>query len=124
MLLGDMTDELLVLAVVVFILTLVLRWSFGSETARSGRAERKLAKARDYGLLHEVASAPSEQSAVFARDLLRRNGIRATTVPTEVGDGQRVLVFPQDASAAADVLLRDEETGEQAETDEHTEPND
>lgn len=99
--------EVLVLAVVVFVLSAVLRWSVGSQTARGDRMERKLARARDYGLLREVATAPSERAAGFARDLLRRNGIRATTAPGAEGGTLRVLVFPADARAAADVLLRD-----------------
>jgi hypothetical protein len=97
------TDELVVLLVMVFLLMAVLRWSFGS-----GRTERKMAKAADYGLLHEVATAPSERAAAFVRERLRGAGIRATTVPT--GDGAvRVLVFPKDAAAAAEVLLSDDE---------------
>ena len=44
------------------------------------------------------------------RDLLRRNGIRATTAPGEAGDTLRVLVFPADARAAADLLLKQDES--------------
>jgi hypothetical protein len=101
-------DEIAVLASVIILLSGVLRWFFGSQTASGGRAERKLAKARDYGLLSEVATAPSEQAATFVRELLRSNGIRATTAPDDDGATQHVLVFPADARAAADVLLRGE----------------
>jgi len=101
-------DELLVLGVVVFLLSAVLRWSFGG---REARAERRLSRARDFGLLREVATASSEKAATFARDLLRRNGIRATTAPGESGGSQRVLVFPADAHAAADLLLRQDDDG-------------
>jgi len=102
-----MPDELLVLGVVVFALIAVLRWSSGD---REARAERRIARARDYGLLRQVATAPSEQAAEFVRDLLRRNGIRATTAPGEAGDTLRVLVFPADARAAADLLLKQDES--------------
>jgi hypothetical protein len=102
------SDEVAVLVAVIILLSGVLRWFFGSQTARGGRAERRLARARDYGLLSEVATAPSEQSATFVRELLRSNGIRATTAPDDDGATQHVLVFPADARKAADVLLHDE----------------
>ncbi|HEX3648124.1 MAG TPA: hypothetical protein VHV49_06820 [Pseudonocardiaceae bacterium] len=99
-------NEVLILAAVIFVLSGILRRFFGSDTPR---VERKLAKARDYGLLSEVATVPSEQAANFVRDLLRRNGIRATTAPDDDGATQHVLVFPADAQAAADLLLRTED---------------
>lgn len=101
-------DEIAVIVSMIILLSGVLRWFFGSQTTRVGRAERKLAKARDYGLLSEVATAPSEQAAIFVRELLRSNGIRATTAPDDDGATQHVLVFPADAKAAADLLLRSE----------------
>ena len=97
-------NEVFILAAVILLLSGVARRFFGSDTPR---VERKLAKARDYGLLSEVATAPSRQAASFVQDLLRRNGIRATTAPDDDGTTQHVLVFPADAKAAADVLLRD-----------------
>jgi hypothetical protein len=100
------SDEALILIAMIILLSGVLRWFFGSDTGR--RADRKLAKARDYGLLAEVATAPSEQAAKFVQDQLRRNGIRATTAPADDGVHLRVLVFPADARAAADLLLRDD----------------
>jgi hypothetical protein len=98
-------EELAVLLAVVILLSGVLRWFFGSQTTRG---ERKLRRARDYGLLSEVATAPSEQAANFVRELLRSNGIRATTAPDDDGATQHVLVVPADAKAAADVLLRND----------------
>lgn len=99
-------DEMAILVAIIILLSGVLRWFFGSQTARGSRAERKLARARDYGLLSEVATAPSEQAANFVRELLRSNGIRATTAPDDDGSTQHVLVFPADAKAAAELLLR------------------
>lgn len=104
-------NELLVLGAIIVLLSGVLRRYFGSQTARGDRAERKLTRARDYGLLSEVATAPSEQAAVFVRELLRRNGIRATTAPDDDGRTQHVLVFPADAEAAANVLLHGDLSG-------------
>jgi hypothetical protein len=103
-------DEALVLMAAIILLSGVLRRYFGSDTAGTGRIDRKLIKARDYGLLSEVATAPSEQAATFVRELLRSNGIRATTAPGDHGSTQRVLVFPADARAAADLLLGSPET--------------
>jgi hypothetical protein len=96
-------EEVLVLAAIIILLSGVLRRFFGSDTAR---IERKLVRSRDYGLLSEVATAPSEQAATFVRELLHRNGIRATTAPDDDGATQHVLVFPSDAQAAAELLLR------------------
>jgi hypothetical protein len=96
-------EEALVILAVIVLLSGVLRRFFGSDTAR---IDRRLNKARDYGLLSEVATAPSEQAAVFVRDLLRSNGIRATTAPDDDGTTHHVLVFPKDARTAADLLLR------------------
>lgn len=96
-------DEIAVLVAIIFLLSGVLRWFFGSQP----RVDRKLARARDYGLLAEVATAPSEQAAQFVRELLRSNGIRATTAPDDDGATQHVLVFPADAEAAAELLLRE-----------------
>jgi hypothetical protein len=98
-------NEVLVLAAIIVLLSGILRRFFGSDTG-GGRIERKLAKARDYGLLSEVATVPSEQAARFVRELLRHNGIRATTAPDDDGATQHVLVFPADAKAAAELLLQ------------------
>jgi hypothetical protein len=98
-------EEFLVLGAIIILLSGVLRRFFGSDIAGPVRIERKLSRARDYGLLSEVATVPSEQAAVFVRELLRRNGIRATTAPDDDGATQHVLVFPADAQAAADLLL-------------------
>ena len=99
-------DEVLVLLAVLFVLSGVLRRYFGSDVPR---IERRLARARDYGLLSEVATAPSAEAATFVRDLLRSKGIRATTAQDDNGTTQHVLVFPKDARAAADVLLADDD---------------
>jgi hypothetical protein len=106
---GTYGDEALILFAVIILLAGILRRYFGSDLDRT---ERKLAKARDYGLLSEVATVPSEQAATFVRDLLRSNGIRATTAPDDNGATQHVLVFPADAHAAANVLLQVNDGGE------------
>ena len=79
----------------------LMRWSYGSDTARP-RARRR-SRQGDYGLLREIAIVPSHQAAQFVREQLRDNGIRSTTAPAE--DGQRILVFPADVEAATAALL-------------------
>lgn len=102
------SDETLVLILVVFVLSAALRWTFGSESGRwSRRSRRRLAKARHYGLLREIATAPSERAALFVQERLRDNGIRATIVHEAGGARLRVLVFPADEQAAVALLLND-----------------
>ncbi|MFI9505498.1 hypothetical protein [Nocardia sp. NPDC052566] len=69
--------------------------------------------AEDYGLLLPAATVPDPMTAGKVRDLLRGNGIRATTGPADPdrpisnapgGSRWRVLVFPEDALAAYEVL--------------------
>lgn len=100
------SDETVVLIVVVFLLAAMLRWVFGAQTSH---IDRKLAKARDYGLLREVATVPSKQAAEFVQERLRQRGIRSTVAPSDRDDRLQVLVFPADARAAADALLSDPE---------------
>jgi hypothetical protein len=80
----------------------LMRWSYGSDTARP---KRRKSTNGDYGLLREIAIVPSHQAAQFVRDQLRHNGIRSTTAPTEDRTGQRILVFPADVDAATAALL-------------------
>ncbi|MFX0573006.1 hypothetical protein [Nocardia nepalensis] len=59
----------------------------------------------DYGLLVAAATVASATTAHAVRDLLRYNGIRATTGPAHSHPTrQRVLVFPEDAMRAYEVL--------------------
>ncbi|HEX7661447.1 MAG TPA: hypothetical protein VF444_18390 [Pseudonocardiaceae bacterium] len=99
-----LSDETMLLLAVLFLLSGVLRRVFGTQTSR---AERKLARARDYGLLREIATVPSPRSATFVQERLRQRGIRSTVAPSERDDRLGVLVFPADARTAADALLAD-----------------
>ncbi|WP_433725249.1 hypothetical protein ACQP0C_29785 [Nocardia sp. CA-129566] len=61
----------------------------------------------DYGLLVAAATVTSATTAHAVRDLLRYHGIRATTGPahaTRQPDRHRVLVFPEDAVRAYEIL--------------------
>jgi hypothetical protein len=93
---------LLIVLCVLAALAGLLRWSYGSDTARP-RLRRT--KAGSFGLLREIAIVPSHQAAQYVRDQLRRNGIRSTTAPTDDRTGQRILVFPADVDAATAALL-------------------
>ena len=62
----------------------------------------------DYGLLVAAATVANETTARAVRDLLRFHGIRATTGPAHTTNRtprrSRVLVFPEDAARAYEVL--------------------
>ncbi|MEV6139043.1 hypothetical protein AB0L63_23860 [Nocardia sp. NPDC051990] len=57
----------------------------------------------DYGLLVAAATVATETTARTVRDLLRDNGIRATIGPARP-TRHRVLVFPEDAARAFEIL--------------------
>lgn len=92
-------STLLIPLVAVGLLALVLRWASSLDTDKAHR--------KDYGLLREVARVPTSTAARVVEEQLRRAGVAATTVPTEDGDGLRILVFPTDAPLAIDVLLHE-----------------
>jgi hypothetical protein len=73
----------------------------------SARA-RQEAAAGDYGLLVAVATVPTRDDAEMLRDVLAANGIRATVAPAPPDEsgraGLRVLVFPDDAARARDLV--------------------
>jgi hypothetical protein len=62
----------------------------------------------DYGLLVAVATVPTRDDAEMLREVLAANGIRATVAPSPPGDSGRpslrVLVFPDDAARARDLV--------------------
>ncbi|MFI5777705.1 hypothetical protein [Nocardia sp. NPDC051570] len=69
----------------------------------------------DYGLLVAVATVFDRRAAEAVRLMLRAEGIRATSAPTTPGPVQRalrrtvglcILVFPEDADRARDILCR------------------
>lgn len=89
---------LLIALAVIGMLALVLVWASSPDTDKAHR--------KDYGLLREVAKVPSSTAARVVEGQLKNAGVAATTVPAEDGIGLRILVFPNDQSAAIDVLLR------------------
>ncbi|MQY26698.1 hypothetical protein [Nocardia aurantia] len=68
------------------------------------------ARGGEYGLLVAAATVTDDRAADVVRKLLRRNGIRATSGPSRRpatwGGRVQVLVFPEDAVRAYEVLCR------------------
>lgn len=97
----DLLVAPLLALVLVGVLALALRWTFGhghslvTSRPRRGRAE-------EYGLLVVVSEPATFIEAEVQRRRLEEAGIRATTAPTT--DGPRVLVFPQDEDVARATL--------------------
>ncbi|WP_253834701.1 hypothetical protein [Actinokineospora globicatena] len=85
---------LLVALLVIGLLGLVLRWAFAPDNPT-----------RDYGLLREVATAPTPTAAKAVEHHLRQAGIKSTTAPTPDGTAYRILVFPADERTAINALL-------------------
>ena len=69
---------------------------------------RQEAPVADYGLLVAVAAVPTKDDAEMLREVLAANGIRATVAaapPDDAGrPSLRVLVFPDDAARARDLV--------------------
>lgn len=62
---------------------------------------------RDYGLLREVATAPTQRAAGAVVTRLRDNGIRVTTAESEDGERLRIMVFQMDERRAIELLLEE-----------------
>jgi hypothetical protein len=86
---------------VMGLLMILLRWAFAR-----GRSvvERPVIAGEDsqYGLLKVVASPKNHIEGEMLRQKLIENGIKATLTQTK--SGPRVLVFPEELSAASAIL--------------------
>lgn len=88
---------------VVGVFVLLLRWTYrrgGSVVAGPGKPGR----ADDYGTLVPVASPGTYVEGEILRRTLEAAGVRATLASTL--DGPRVLVFPDDAGRAREILAQ------------------
>lgn len=88
---------------VVGVFVLLLRWAFrrgSSVVARPAAAGR----ADDYGTLVPVAEPPTYVQGEILRRTLEAAGVRANLATTL--DGPRLLVFPEDAARAKEILSR------------------
>jgi hypothetical protein len=87
----------LVALIVVGMLALVLRWTYGSRSTPV--PPDVVAGSGDFGLLREVALVETEDTANALRALLSDAGIRSTKAPAPDGRA-RVLVFATDLDRA------------------------
>lgn len=91
----------LVAMVVLGLLGLGLRWTFGTTRTMAGPNSG----GQGDGLLSEVSVVPSADAATVLRQRLADAGVRAT-VSHRGGGGYAVLVFPADTADAHAVLSR------------------
>lgn len=91
-------------ALVIVLMALLLRWTFGTQNARRVPADDPDDPIGS-GLLEEVTRVPSETAAGMLRRRLAGQGIRATVARAEP-EGYRLLVFPDDLVNAKVVLSR------------------
>jgi hypothetical protein len=90
--------------VAIGVLALLLRWAFSPGRSLIARRPRA-GPSSEYGLLVPVASPATVIQAEVVRRHLAERGIRATLAPAT--DGPAVLVWPQDAALAREVLRSD-----------------
>jgi hypothetical protein len=86
------------------VLTVLLRWAFTPGRSLVARRPR-VGTSAEYGLLVPVASPPTVVQAEIVRRHLVEHGVRATLAPAT--DGPTVLVWPQDAAVAREILRTD-----------------
>jgi hypothetical protein len=89
--------------IVVGLLALVLRWAFSHGSSIVAKRPRA-GTADEYGLLVPVASPPTFVEGEILRRTLEDAGIKVTV--TETLDGPRLMVFPEDADRARELIAR------------------
>ena len=90
--------------VLMVLLGLMLRWTFGTGRNQPGPRIPDPDDPTGDGLLEEVSRVPTEPAAAVLRRRLREAGIRATVARD--GAAYRLLVFPDDVPNARVVLSR------------------
>ncbi|MDN5920115.1 MAG: hypothetical protein L0I76_34285 [Pseudonocardia sp.] len=93
-------------ALLLVLVALLLRWTFGTQNARRPPVNDPADPVND-GLLEEVSRVPSQTAAQELRRRLGGEGIRSTVARAADG-GYRLLVFPADLPDARVVLGRGE----------------
>jgi hypothetical protein len=86
--------SVVVIAVVLAVLALFMRWAFGT-----GRGRKARPTPADDGLLTRIATLSRRESALALRAVLSDAGIRSTIRCPEPGRAV-ILVFPEDADRA------------------------
>jgi len=87
----------------IVVLSLLLRWAFGSGGSVVERPGRSGAPT-EYGLLTPVAAPTTYIEGELVRQALESAGVKATLAQTN--DGPRVMVWPDDLGQARDVLAK------------------
>lgn len=87
--------------VVLGLLAVMLRWTFGTTRTMPGPNTA----GKGHGLLTEVGVLPNADSAAVLRRRLAASGVRATVSRGDAGC-YRLLVFPADEASARTVLSR------------------
>jgi hypothetical protein len=100
---GPLVVQILIIAAVVALLALILRWTFGR--GRDAKAviwptDRRSNTPADYGLLAAAATVVSEDEARRVRDILGLAGIKATVAPDAASNRWKVLVFSSELHRA------------------------
>jgi hypothetical protein len=85
------------------VLVLVLRWAFARGQSVV-EAPPSSGRQHEYGLLTPVAEPTDPTVGAGMERQLRHAGVRATYVVTD--DGPRVMVWPEDADRAREILQR------------------
>ena len=91
----------LVAVVLVGLFAVILRWAFSRGSSVVAAAPRP-GPSDEYGLLVPIASPATYIEGEVVRRRLEDSGVRATLATTL--DGPRVMVWPQDAARAREVL--------------------
>jgi hypothetical protein len=96
-------QRMLLVAAVLGLLILLLRWAYGAG-GRSSLVERKpsVGHSNEYGLLVAIAAPGTYIEGEISCRRLEEAGIRATLVTTS--DGPRLMVFREDEVVARHLL--------------------
>ncbi|WP_019876307.1 hypothetical protein [Sporichthya polymorpha] len=100
---GYATEQMLVVAIVLGLLVLVLRWAFSPRQTSLLSRRPRTGSEHDYGLMTPLAAPEDAAEGAQISALLARSGIRSRVVETE--DGLRVMVWDDDLQRARELLL-------------------
>ena len=100
---GYATEQMLVVAAVLTLFVLVLRWAYSDKKDSLVSRRPRTGAEHEYGLMAPLAAPKNATEAEQIRALLARGKIRGSVVDTH--DGLRVMVWPEDLSRARALLL-------------------
>ncbi|GAA0633110.1 hypothetical protein GCM10009547_41300 [Sporichthya brevicatena] len=100
---GYATEHMVIVAVVLGVLVLVLRWAFSPRPTSLLARRPRTGSEHDYGLMTPLAAPQDAAEGAQISSLLARSGIRSRVVETH--DGLRVMVWNDDLQRARELLL-------------------